>query len=154
MRSLWHIRTSFSEALWNKWLLYFRHYTYHVLLYYHQFTKKNYSIVLVLCWHTMKQLFYLCIFVQWPFSSCGGPSELNECWKWSKHSKHVCKHTCLGKSLYNGTFVYANVHMCYVVNLCQLCVAVPPDLWPPCLSQRLLLTGRQGGWRSKGAGTS
>lgn len=29
------------------------------------------------------------------------------------------------ESMYNGAFVYVNVHMCCVVNLCQLCVAVP-----------------------------
>lgn len=26
--------------------------------------------------------------------------------------------------VYNGAFVYVNKHMCCVVNLCQLCVAV------------------------------
>lgn len=39
------------------------------------------------------------------------------------------KQTCASKhgqeSVYNGAFVYVNVHMCHVVNLCQLCVAVP-----------------------------
>ena len=29
------------------------------------------------------------------------------------------------EAVYNGAFVYVNVHMCCVVNLCQLCVAVP-----------------------------
>lgn len=29
------------------------------------------------------------------------------------------------ESMYNGAFVYVNVPMCRVVNLCQLCAAVP-----------------------------
>lgn len=38
---------------------------------------------------------------------------------------HVLASTLMHESAHNGVFVYVNVHMCRVVNLCQLCVAVP-----------------------------
>lgn len=62
--------------------------------------------------------------------------------------------THVHESLYNGAFVEANMHMCCVVNLCQLCVAVPltSDHCDGAKAGCCLEDG--GAWRSLRAGTS
>lgn len=69
-------------------------------------------------------------FIYVPFcrksSSCGGPSKLNECWKWSKHCKHVCMQACTGKSL--CTMVHLCMCTCAVLLIFASCAWQSP--WP------------------------
>lgn len=74
------------------------------------------------------------------FSSCGGPSQLNECWKWSKHCKHVCMQACMGKSL--CTMVHLCMCTCAVLLIFASCAWQSP--WP---LTTVLEPTRAAGWR-------
>lgn len=105
----------------KKWLLYFRDFLGR--------TRQRYTVdslkgnasskcIFLMLKHRHTQENYFCA-VQWAIFQLWRPITVN----WTLEMKQTCVRA--STSVYNGAFVYVNVHMCCVVNLCQLCVAVP-----------------------------
>lgn len=72
--------------------------------------------------------FYLSVFQWWQFSSCGGQSQLNECWTWSKHYKHVRSQACIGRSPCTMVHLCMWMCTCAVLLIFASCARQPP--WP------------------------
>lgn len=79
------------------------------------------------------------------FSSCGGPSQLNECRKWSKHCKHMCEQDCICKHL------CTMVHLCMWICTCALLLIFASCVWQsPWPLTTVLEPMRAADWRTGG----